>query len=63
VLVPDADLVIMGLSTNAAGVLVLSGLWPLGLPPDVDFFMQEWIFDSAGPVGLSASNGLQGTTP
>jgi YVTN family beta-propeller protein len=63
VLVPDADVIITGLFTNGAGVLVVSGPWPVGLPPNVDFFLQEWIFDPVGPVGFAASNGLKGTTP
>ncbi|GEM_PF-583662 len=63
VMVPDVDLLVTGLLTNGAGALLLTGIAPLGLPPGIDFFLQEWIFDPVGPFGFAASNGLQGTTP
>jgi hypothetical protein len=54
----------LSLVTDAGGELALS--WPAfppGLPAGTELLMQCWIADPAGPVGLSASNGLLGVTP
>ena len=63
VLVPKVDLLIMGLATDGTGELVLGSTWPTGIPPATTMYFQHWIVDPAGPKGLSASNGLAGTTP
>jgi hypothetical protein len=63
VLVPRPDLLISGFNTDGAGAHVLGATWPPGVPPGAGFFFQDWVLDPAGPVGLSASNGLSGTTP
>lgn len=63
ILVPDNDLIFFGLPVNAVGELSVTGIWPLGVPPRVDFWFQFWIPDGAGPVGFAASNGLRGETP
>jgi len=63
VLVPAADLVLLGLTTDGAGGLLLAATWPPGVPPGSTFYFQEWVADPAAPVGFSASNGLSGTTP
>jgi hypothetical protein len=57
-------LLLIYVATDAAGELLL--LWPTfppGLPGGTELHMQYWIADVGGPVGLSASNGLQGTIP
>ena len=63
VLVPKPDVLIFGLPTGPAGTLPLTAHWPGGLPPSFTISFQYWIVDAAGPVGLSASNGLGATTP
>ena len=62
-LVPAPTLLVSGLPTNAGGGLVLSATWPAGIPGGVTLYYQFWISDPGGPKGLSASNGLAGTTP
>jgi len=62
VLVPTPDLVIPGLPVDPGGGLVLSGVWPGGIPGGVTIWFQHWINDLTAPQGLSASNGLSGTT-
>jgi hypothetical protein len=63
VLVPAVDVFIGGLNTGPAGTIALPANWPGNLPSGFSFYLQYWIVDPAGPVGLSASNGLSGTTP
>jgi hypothetical protein len=50
--------------TDGLGEVVLSDTTPPGSPPGFSFYAQYWIQD-AGAAGapVSASNGLQGTTP
>jgi hypothetical protein len=59
-LVPDANILILGLPTGIAGNVVLNGTWPNGLPP-IPVYFQYWIVDAAGPQGFSASNALSVT--
>jgi hypothetical protein len=63
VLVPKPDVLIFGLPTGPAGTLPLTSHWPGGLPHNFTISFQYWIVDAAGPVGLSASNGLGAKTP
>jgi hypothetical protein len=63
VLVPFPNLILSGFLTNGAGAHVLPALWPSGLPSGASFYLQEWVVDVAGPVGLAASNGLRAVTP
>ncbi len=62
-LVPNPQLLVPGPTTSAAGSLLLTATWSPGVPPGVTLFLQAWNVDGAGPVGLSASNGIVGTTP
>lgn len=62
-LVPSPDILISGLTTDAAGQLDLSSTWPTGLPPEVAIVLQHWITDALAPAGLAASNGLRALTP
>ncbi|MHC5210427.1 MAG: trypsin-like serine peptidase [Planctomycetota bacterium] len=62
-MVPNPDVLILGLQTDANGVLVLSATWPHGLPSDFETWYQAWIVDPTGPQGLIASDALLGTTP
>jgi hypothetical protein len=61
-LVPSPDVLVFGLPTGPAGTLALSATWP-ALPSGLTIVFQHWIADPAGPVGFSASNGLQSVTP
>jgi hypothetical protein len=63
VMVPDADLLLSGLVTGAAGTLVIGGTWPAGVPAGFNLWWQYWIVDPVATDGLSASNGLKSTTP
>jgi hypothetical protein len=63
VLVPHPNLLLGPLPTGGDGHLDLAGTWPPGLPPGVSLYFQHWVVDSGGPAGLTASNGLAGTTP
>jgi len=63
VLVPQPTLLLGGFVTDGAGGHVLPALWPASVPSGATFYLQEWIVDAAGPVGLSASNGLRAVTP
>ncbi|MBI4881050.1 MAG: hypothetical protein HY812_15545 [Planctomycetes bacterium] len=51
---------IVGLPTDANGVLSFSTIIPGGLPAGVPFYMQYFISDAVC-MGVSASNGIQGT--
>ena len=61
VLVPNADIVIGGLPTGA-GAFSLPFVWPSGVPAGISVYFQHWISDGGATFGLSASNGLQGTS-
>lgn len=63
VLVPNPDLIVGPVNTNAQGELELSALWPAGTPSGFETFWQEWVQDPAGPAGFSASNAVKSTTP
>ncbi len=63
VLVPNADIVIAGLPTGPAGQLVLTSVWPAGVPSGFIFLQQVWVADPAGPKGFAATNGLGGKAP
>ncbi len=60
-LVPSNDLMIGGLSTNDGGILEMPLSIPLDMPAGAQMYLQTWIVDSAGPLGMSASNGLKMT--
>jgi hypothetical protein len=62
-LVPDADLVISPLFTDAAGDVELSGDWPLAGLSGLSLYLQFWIPDPAGVQGWSSTAGLQATLP
>ena len=57
VFVPDADAFVM-LQVTAQGTLHVSLDLPAGLPVGFELFAQVWIYDSGGPLGLSATNGI-----
>ncbi len=62
VIVPDPALFVPGLPTDGAGTLDLVGLWPVGLPPEFQLYLQFWVVDPGAPKGLSASNALLAVT-
>jgi len=61
-LIPAAD-IILTRKVKPTGNINFSFTWPDGFPPQSVVFWQFWVFDPAGPMGLSATNGLQSTTP
>ena len=62
-LVPSPDVLLLGLAVDGEGAHTLEFTWPNGLPPGITVNLQHWVADSAGPIGYTASNGLQGITP
>ena len=62
VFVPSPDILVMSLSTYAAGELSVLNTWPAGVPAGIDLYLQFWIPDPAGPLGYAASNGVTATT-
>jgi hypothetical protein len=62
VLVPSPDIV-LPLTIDAFGELVLSAPWPAGLPGDLAIHFQHWIPDPVSLKGFAASNGVRGVTP
>ncbi len=61
-LVPEVDLLVT-LPTSVGGTIDFSATVPVGAPAGFVTFYQYWIVDGAGPVGFSASNAIQSTTP
>jgi len=61
-LVPDTD-VVLSVMLNAAGSSILSATWPSGVPSGTEVWYQQWMLDATGPQGLTASNGVLGTSP
>ncbi|HTE05886.1 MAG TPA: integrin alpha [Planctomycetota bacterium] len=62
-MVPHPDLVSAAMPANAAGELLLGGLWPAGLPADASLTMQWWSLDPDGGSGFLSSNALQADAP
>ena len=60
-LVPE-PLVLLTLPTDATGAAGLHFVMPSGVPSDTSLFLQFWTSDAAATFGLSASNGLLGST-
>lgn len=63
VLVPNPDLILDPLTTNALGQAAHSVLWPAGLPSGFELFFQYWMPDVSGPAGFTASNAVMSTEP
>ncbi|MCB9896487.1 MAG: VCBS repeat-containing protein [Planctomycetes bacterium] len=63
VLVPAPDLLVPGIPTDANGFYYFFVTWPSGVPSGSQLFFQVWMPDPLGPLGFSATNGLQATTP
>ncbi len=63
VLVPNPDLVLSGIGTDASGSWLLVGTWPAGLPAGTQAWFQTWISDASAPFGLAASGGLRALVP
>ncbi|MCB9897010.1 MAG: hypothetical protein H6825_03285 [Planctomycetes bacterium] len=62
-MVPDADLLVLGIPLDAQGALTVSFPFPGGTPAGVPLWWQSWTVDPQTPKGLSASNALKSTTP
>ena len=58
VLVPSPD-VLVYVPLDGAGELTLGGTWPALIPTSIPIWIQTWVSDPAGPVGWTATNGLQ----
>jgi hypothetical protein len=61
-LVP-APLGLVALASDASGAASLPFVMPPGLPAGTTLVLQAWVSDPLAVHGLSASNGLSGTTP
>jgi len=61
VLVPSPD-IIVALSSDPSGNMVMPFLWRAGLPAGIDLYYQMWVVDAAAADGLAASNGLRSTS-
>lgn len=59
VLVPTADILFLGLPTDANGGNSIPFVWPAGIPAGANVWLQEWVNDPGAHVGLSATNGLR----
>jgi hypothetical protein len=63
VMVPQPDVLVGPLATDAGGALAAHGRWPFGVPSGVALWLQAWVQDAGAPFGLAASNGLAATAP
>jgi hypothetical protein len=63
VVVPDPQIMLFGLTTNAVGTLELDGTWPNGIPSGIDVYIQYLVPDALGTDGWSASNAVIASTP
>ena len=61
-MVPSPDFLFFG-STDSAGEIDFDVIWPGGILPCTNLYMQWWIKDPGGPSGWAASNGLRLETP
>lgn len=62
VLVPTPNLIfnsLLALPVNAAGERALMVHWPPDVPAGTKLYLQHWVVDPEGPLGYSASNGLE----
>lgn len=57
-LVPSPDVLLYGLSTDAAGEMAFAGSLDPTLVPAV-VYLQFWVQDAAAPAGYAASNGVK----
>ena len=62
VLVPFPDRILF-FPTDGSGTLSGTTTWPEGVPSGTELYVQFWIVDPGGPVGLAASNALRATAP
>ena len=62
---PDIGAValLLPFTTDVAGSLVVSSVWPSGLPAGVTSIWQAWVDDPAALHAWAASNGVLATTP
>ena len=63
VMVPDTDLLVLGLPLDGDGALTLGAAWPVGVPAGLALWFQWWVTDPVAPFGLSASNAARVETP
>jgi hypothetical protein len=55
-------LLLVALGTDSDGTISSPFTGPAGASVDASLDVQFWISDTAGPAGLAASSGLQGTS-
>jgi probable HAF family extracellular repeat protein len=63
VMMPNLDLLLLGLPTNFEGLFNLNFNWPAGVPSGASLYYQFWVTDPAGPSGFSATEGLESIAP
>ncbi len=61
-LVPSPNIVLVGVTTNPSGSLALNAIWPAGVPSGTTVLFQDWLIDSSGLLGFTASNALRAVT-
>lgn len=54
--------ILRGFGTGPTGSVAISTLWPAGLPPGVDIYLQFWIPDPGAPFGYAGSNAVTAPT-
>lgn len=57
-----APVLLVALAADASGGLALPFAWPAGVAAGTDLYFQAWLQDAGATHGLSASNGLRGTS-
>ena len=62
-LIPDPSFLIVPLPIDGAGEVTIAFTFPIGLPPGLQLWFQDWIPDPAGIFGYASSNALLATVP
>lgn len=62
-LVPQPDVVLTGLMTDANGNVALAAPWPAGIASGTTIYMQAWIADPAAAGGVAGSNAIECVVP
>jgi len=60
---PALDSLIPGIPTDAFGSIVLSAVWPPGIPSGTTVYAQYWMADPGAVKNFAGSNTIAGTTP
>jgi hypothetical protein len=61
-LIPALDILLPLGNTSAEGTVSLAFVWPSDIVPGTEIYVQGWISDAGAFAGLSATNGVVGTS-